>query len=223
MNTLILDADFEQVPAGGFFRRNWLFLIVACVVVAGGVWAAVKMSSRGDSGPRKGQDFVLPVTVILPKVIPPPEPAKVIEEPEIAEKPDDEPQPDEAGDDVTTNAPEGLSSIQLPPAGGRGRHRPALLYNPTKEWSPYARAAADKIADAMRHHAVLKNATMDVIVRIWIDNTGRIARAEFAPTGHAAVDAALREDLLKNKQLAGPPPAGMRMPVKLKITATRPQ
>jgi hypothetical protein len=64
---------------------------------------------------------------------------------------------------------------------------------------------------------------MDVVVRIWIDEIGCINRAEFSPTGNAAVDAALRNDVLKDKRLSGPPPAGMRMPVKLRLTATRPQ
>ena len=72
MNTFILDTDAGPESSGGFFKRNWLSLIIAGIAVSGGLLAVVKISSRCDHGPRKAQDVFVPLTVIPPAVVPPP-------------------------------------------------------------------------------------------------------------------------------------------------------
>jgi len=60
-------------------------------------------------------------------------------------------------------------------------------------------------------------------VRIWPDNTGRITRATLASsTGDAALDAALRDDVLSGLQLSEPPPADMPLPIVMQLTAKKP-
>ena len=74
----------------------------------------------------------------------------------------------------------------------------------------------------MRRHGRLKHSTLSITARVWIDSTGRITRAETQSSGDAALDAALRNEVLSGMQLSGPPPEGMKMPVNLKLNARRP-
>ena len=106
--------------------------------------------------------------------------------------------------------------------GGRGT---AIVLKPKSLaglWAPYSKQAAAGIADAMRRHSRLKHSTLSIEARVWIDSTGRITRAETQATGDAALDAALRNEVLSGLQLSGPPPEGMRMPLNLKLNARRP-
>jgi hypothetical protein len=77
-------------------------------------------------------------------------------------------------------------------------------------------------AEAIRAHAKLKSADLKVAVRIWIDPVGKITRAKVQTTGDPAIDSALEHEALTGIQLPGLPPAGMLMPVNLKVTARRP-
>jgi protein TonB len=108
---------------------------------------------------------------------------------------------------------------------GKGKRGPVILrqQSPISVWTKYANGAASRIADSMRRHNKLKHASMNnITARVWIDSTGRITRAETQSTGDAALDAALRNEILNGMQLSGPPPEGMKMPVNLKLNARRP-
>ncbi|HWB06517.1 MAG TPA: energy transducer TonB [Verrucomicrobiales bacterium] len=225
MNTSNLDLDMdEEVEEGGFLKKNWLALAVMTLVLAGGTSAAIALSSKGGAGTRKAQDVMLvQIPPPPPVVLPPPPPPPPVEE-EMIENKDETPKEEAPADTapstgVVSNGP--ADAYGLRAKGGNGRRNIAPV-SPMSLWAPYASQAASRIADAMRHHATLKKASIDGIrVRIWIDSTGRITRAVVPPTGNSAVDAALQGEVLTGMQLAAPPPQGMRMPVNLKVTARR--
>ncbi|MCF7750264.1 hypothetical protein KQ945_05870 [Bacillus subtilis subsp. subtilis] len=54
-------------------------------------------------------------------------------------------------------------------------------------------------------------------VSLWIDERGHITRSQFASLGDAHVDADLRA-LLDHAALPGPPPPGMRQPLRLGLS-----
>ncbi|MBV8211875.1 MAG: energy transducer TonB [Verrucomicrobia bacterium] len=58
-----------------------------------------------------------------------------------------------------------------------------------------------------------------ILIRIWVDNTGRVTRAQLVvPTANPSLDAAITNDVLVGLQLKGPPPADMPMPIQLRVT-----
>lgn len=86
----------------------------------------------------------------------------------------------------------------------------------------YAGQVQSKIAEALRKHPKTKSAGMRVEVRIWPDTTGRITRAQLASsTGDTALDDAIKNGVLAGLQLQEPPPAGMKLPIVLRLTAQR--
>ena len=61
---------------------------------------------------------------------------------------------------------------------------------------------------------------MTVTAKIWADETGRITRASVSGgSGDPAINAALQNEVLTGLQLQSPPPAGMKMPINLRLTA----
>jgi len=81
-----------------------------------------------------------------------------------------------------------------------------------------------RIADALRSNATTKTASISSLqVRIWPDASGRITRASLAgSTGNATVDAAIENQVLVGLRLQEPPPAGMKLPIVLRLSARRP-
>ncbi len=87
----------------------------------------------------------------------------------------------------------------------------------------YAGQVQSKITEALHSNPKTKNASLRIEVRIWPDSTGRITRAQLAgSTGDAALDGAIQNGVLTGLQLQEPPPAGMRLPIVLRLTARRP-
>ncbi len=225
MTTDMLDADDEsEREEGSFLKRNWIALVVAGLVLGGGTFAAIKLSSKGGAGTRKTQEVVvmqvLPPPVVLPP--PPPPPPQAMDDEMKAE--DEAPKEDTPADAAPSTGVAGNGppdNFGLAGKGGAGR-RISAPRSTVSTWAPYANSAASRIADAMRRHNKLKGATMAVKVRIWIDATGRISKAVVPSTGNAAADSALQNEVLAGMQLSGPPPEGMKMPVNLMVTARRP-
>jgi hypothetical protein len=62
-----------------------------------------------------------------------------------------------------------------------------------------------------------------VVIRIWVDNTARITRAELVGTlGDPSLDSAITNEVLTGLQLKEPPPADMPMPIVVRVTTHRP-
>jgi periplasmic protein TonB len=65
------------------------------------------------------------------------------------------------------------------------------------------------------------NADYVVVVSVWVDSDGRVARSELSSSsGKPDVDAALREALPKLRLgLGKPPPENMPQPIKIRLTS----
>ena len=59
-------------------------------------------------------------------------------------------------------------------------------------------------------------------VRVWADSSGRITRAQLVgSSGNPSVDQAIKSQVLTGLQLTEPPPAGMPMPINMRIAARK--
>ena len=97
------------------------------------------------------------------------------------------------------------------------------MSNPRARWSGYANGAQARILDALRNHPRTRKAALRLEIRIWPDSTGRITRASLGgSTGDAALDAAIRDEVLTGMQLSQPPPDDMPTPIVMRLTARRP-
>lgn len=74
--------------------------------------------------------------------------------------------------------------------------------------------------DALAREQALKDKTYRVVVKVWIDTSGKVARiALIDKTGDSKVDELL-EDVLQNlKALREGPPADMPQPLKIRVTS----
>ena len=90
-------------------------------------------------------------------------------------------------------------------------------------WGWYAVQVQSRVEEALRKNPRTSVATLRVEVRIWPDNTGRVTRVQVSgSTGDPAVDTAIRDEVLTGLQLQEPPPAGMPLPIVMRLTARRP-
>jgi outer membrane biosynthesis protein TonB len=221
----------------GFFQRFGIVLVIGGLLAAGGAYAYFKKPGP-PSAPLKPERIVMiaPLPPAPPPPPPPPPPLKKPPEekmdketaPVEAPKPVEKPQPAKAPDDpapLGTNLKgdgAGLSGLGTGPGLGGG----TLGGGGSKGGSRfgwYAGQVQARIADALRKHPKTKNANLRVDVRIWPDPTGRITRAQLAgSTGDGALDDALQREVLNGLQLQEPPPAGMKLPITLRLTARRP-
>src|SRR5690606_26438677 len=105
--------------------------------------------------------------------------------------------------------------------GGSGR---GMGRRGGSQYGWYAGQVQSRIADAMRKNRRTRNASIrGMQVRVWPDSTGRIAKVQLTGSaGDPATDAALESEVLQGLQLQEPPPAGMRMPIVLRLNARRP-
>jgi outer membrane biosynthesis protein TonB len=86
----------------------------------------------------------------------------------------------------------------------------------------YAGQVQSKISEALRSNSRTRGASLRVDVRVWVDAGGR-TRAELnGSTGDAALDAVLKNEILNGLKLSEPPPAGVKMPITLRLIARRP-
>ena len=87
----------------------------------------------------------------------------------------------------------------------------------------YAAKIQSTIADALRQNSATKSATLSLQVRVWADANGRITRASLIGTsGSAAIDAAIKNQILTGLQLPQAPPPDMPMPITMRISARKP-
>ena len=87
----------------------------------------------------------------------------------------------------------------------------------------YAGQVQSRVVEVLRSHKKTRSAVMDVQVRIWADNTGRITKVSLSKsTGDAALDAAIRDEVFADITLKDPPPEGMPMPIVMRFNAKRP-
>jgi hypothetical protein len=140
--------------------------------------------------------------------------------------PDDEPPPDApapeappAGIDSNTG---GKGPAIAGGGGGGNRIGGSGRKGGGSKWGYYAAKVQSTIKDALGRNASTQKATFAMQVRVWADSTGRITKAVLVGTsGNPAVDQAIRNQVLVGLQLPEPPPAGMPMPITLRISARK--
>ncbi|MEI9896434.1 MAG: hypothetical protein WDN28_21875 [Chthoniobacter sp.] len=174
----------------------------------------------------------------LPPKLPPPPPPKVQPPPDKMEK------ENAAHRGQESRVQEGGCAAAHGPGHGHQGHRPRCRSgssgtglgggnaiggtgnggNTGSKWGWYAGQVQAKIADALRQHPKTKAAAIGGLqVRIWPDATGRITRASLAgSTGNAAGRCGHRARDLSGLRLQEPPPAGMKLPIVLRLSAKRP-
>lgn len=227
----------------GFWDRHRTKVILGAIFLVGGGVGAYVISTPGKVPPVRPKAPVMMVSLPpLPPPPPPPPPPKLppppeepeqkmveqtpVEEPEPKPeepKPDDSPPP--LGTALQGNGPPdgfGLSgSGGNGMLGGNGNGTRGGRGGSKYGW--YAGQVQTRIAEALRKNNRTRSASLSVQVRIWADSNGRITRASLADsTGDAAVDGAIRNEILTGLQLQEPPPQDMPMPIVLRITARRP-
>lgn len=171
----------------------------------------------------------------LPKVEPPPpkdEPKPKEEMIEQEAVPDDEPPPEapknEAPPDESlgTNNQGNGPDMGLTRGGGAGGGNGKGNIGGGKggsKWGFYASKIQATVTSALRSNASTRSAAFAMQVRVWLDENGRITRASLVgSSGNPAVDSAIKSQVLTGLQLPEAPPAGMPMPITLRITARQP-
>lgn len=216
-------------------NKHRLFIGILLGIVALGGVASFLMS---DSKPhRKAAPKEQTVTILLPPppvVTPPPPPPKLETPPpkeeEMVEQepvPDNEPPPEAAPEappaiDLGGGNPNGAGP-GLGTGGGNGRPGGTGRIGGGSKFGWYAAKVQTTIAEALRGNASTRSATLSLQVRIWADADGRITRAALVgSSGNPATDSAIKNQVLTGLQLPQAPPAGMPMPITLRITARKP-
>jgi len=218
--------DFDDEPQQSpqnFFKRFRIGIIVVALVITGIVVVA-KLASSGGSSRHETLTLVSiappppPPPVLTPPPAPPQEQQK-IEEPMIKEEaPKEAPPKDEPPLGTGIKGPGG-DNFGL--GGGAGNGRIGGGGDGSK-WGWYASLVQSRIQQALQQHRKTRTASINVNVRVWPDQSGRISRAQLASsTGDPSLDSALRDEVLSRLQLPEPP-AGMPAPITLRITARRP-
>jgi hypothetical protein len=88
----------------------------------------------------------------------------------------------------------------------------------------YTAQVQSRIEEALLQNAKTGTALISgVLIRIWVDNTARIIRAELVGTlGDPSLDSAITNEVLPGLQLKAPPPSDMPMPIVVRVTTHRP-
>ena len=108
--------------------------------------------------------------------------------------------------------------------GGSGNGRIGGNGGNGTKWGWYASQVQSRIQAALQQNRKTRSASMSVNVKVWPDQSGRIARAQLAgSTGDPSLDAALRDEVLTGLQLQQAPPADMPAPIVLHIQERRPR
>src|SRR5579885_2991348 len=218
-------ADSNNDDERSFLERHGLLIgIIAAVLIGGAVAAFRSLSTHHSSAPKMQE-------ISMVKLLPPPPPPppqqppeeKMIEQTPVdqqEQKPEDKPAPaPDIGTNIKGDGPgdgfglSGSNGNGLIGGGGHGGSR----------WGWYAGEVQSKIADALRSNPRTRSANLSIQVRIWADASGRITKVRLAgSTGDPALEDILRNQVLNGLQLPDAPPAGMPMPIVLRITERQP-
>jgi len=226
----------------GFFQRFGVWIAVGVVaVLGGGAWMVFAPKEKPK---KKANVSMVSVMPPLPPPPPPPTPPPTPppqeqqpppdnpQQPEFQEEKQPDSPPQQAKAEPDEPAPMG-SNIQGEGSDGfglRGNGNGGMIGGKGAgggggtKWGWYAGQVQSRVMDALSRHKRTRSAAMNIKVRIWADNSGRITRAVLSgTTGDPAVDQAIQNEILTGLQLQEPPPADMPMPIVMRISAKRPQ
>ncbi|MEP6669128.1 MAG: TonB C-terminal domain-containing protein [Chthoniobacter sp.] len=219
----------------GFFAHHRTKIIIAAVVLLCGGAAYFLSGVKSTTAPKAPERMVSiqplpplppPPPPPPPKVQPPPpKEEKMVQETAAEEKKVEAPKaPEPPKEALGTNlkgAGPGMAGL-----GGSGNGGGTFGGQPGgggSKWGAFAGQVQSKVASALRSNSKTKKANLKIQVRVWSDTTGRITRAMLdTKTGDSTLDQVIQNEILTNLQLDQPPPAGMPMPIVMRLTARRP-
>ena len=209
-----------------------VILVVVCWLVFG------KPLGSGGSTRRAPEQQIVKI-VLPPLPPPPPPPPKATPPPKEDKRPDQAPmakpdaKPEAAKPKPADKPPEGLGTnikgagpglAGLGSGGGNG------ILGGTgsgpgggSQWGWYAGQVQTKIAEALRNNSHTRGASINIQVRVWPDNSGKISRVQLTgTTGNNELDNAIKNEVLTGLKLQEPPPQGMPVPIVFRLVARRP-
>ena len=215
-----------------FFKRFGLVLGLGAAGLVVAVTRLGKSLAKDNSAPSKMPEVTMVKILSTPPPPPPPPPAqpKLVEEKMVEQMPVDanETKPEEStpapAADIGTSitGPGGADGFGLGSNRGTGALGGSAPRGSGSKWGWYAAQVQSTISDALRKNVRTREASFRLEVRVWPDLTGRISRAQLVgSSGDAAVDSAIKSDVLNGLQLSEPPPPGMPLPIVLRLSARR--
>lgn len=229
--------DNEEEDDTFIGRHGGKLAVVVLLAVAGAV--AYFMSQEKGAPIRKAPERVVTIQMAPPPPPPPPPPPKIQPPPQPEQKMtevtpvEDEPKPEPKPADETPPAlgtgikgdgpPDGFGLSSKGGGGGIGGTGNGAGGRRGNPHGSYFSQVQKRITDAMNQNKKTRTARFGALqVRVWPDATGRISRAQLVgSTGDAAVDAAIRDEVLRGLQLHEALPKGVQPPVVLRIAARR--
>jgi periplasmic protein TonB len=220
-----------------FIQRHPGLVLLSVVALLGVIafYVGRALSNHNGGGSRQNEEIVIrlppPPPPPPPKPIPTPPPTppdqtvqKMIEQ--VPTKDVQKPQPaapKEAPIGTGITGPGGGPDFGLASGlGGSGYGNGSGGAGSKYGW--YASEVQTAVSGALRSNPKTRTASMNIVVRIWPDSTGRVIKARIAgSTGDPALDSALQNDILTGLQLNDPPPADMPLPIVMRLSAQRPQ
>jgi outer membrane biosynthesis protein TonB len=138
------------------------------------------------------------------KPTPPPE-QKMIEHPEVQEVKTEAPKekpPDTLGSTIK-GGPGGLAGLGTGTGEGSG-YGNGKGNGSTYAW--YGAKVQARIAEVVRNNPLTRKASINLVIRVWPDATGRITKARITgSTGDPKLDDTIQNDILTNLQMSDPP------------------
>jgi protein TonB len=219
----------DDIDERSFLRKYGIMIGVMAVIITGLVVVGKQLASSHTPPPRHEEEITMVKLQAPPPLPPPPPPPPEIQEQKMIDqtpvdanepKPDNKPAPPtpSLGTGIKGNGP--ADGFGLSGSGGSG-YLGGSGGHVGSRWGWYAGEVQAAIGDALRKNNLTRTAGFRNEVRVSLDSTGRITRARVASTGDPAVDRAINE-ALTGLQLTDAPPAGMPMPIVIRITALRP-
>jgi len=232
----------EDEPKGFVERYKGAIFALFAVVIIGGVAAWIFLPKEM---PKAKKSSTISMVNLMPPPPPPPKPTPVptpppprddpppepnapmmeqapVMEQAAPEAPSDDPPSEVLGTGIVGDGPGdgfGLGSR----GSGFGGARTGSSGGAGSKYGRYALGVQNRIADALRRHPKTKSAELRIEVRVWADSTGRIDRVQLSgSSGDAALDAAIKNEILSGLRLTEPPPSDMPMPIVLRLNAKRP-
>jgi outer membrane biosynthesis protein TonB len=141
----------------------------------------------------------------------------------VEEKPVDIPKdaPPDSGPDPTPGPPD-LGLGNGPGSGGlaQGKGRGGGGGGGNSRFGWYASIVQSQMEAALQANEKTRYASMQAVIRVWLDGTGKVSRVQLSPsTGDGALDATIRDQVIGGMRMREPPPRDMPMPIITRITA----
>ncbi len=208
--------------------------ILLAVVLLGGIVSFLKSAGKGyHSVARKAETISIilpppplpppPPTPPPPQNEPPPDKQEMVEQVPVEKiEPPEAPPAAPPDESLGTNNAGNGPDMGLTKGGGNGTGRNNNIGGGRHggKWDAFAVGVQTTISDALRRNSGTRSASFSMTVKVWADENGRITRAQLVgSSGNPAVDQAIKSQVLTGLQLSDPPPAGMPMPINMRISA----